>query len=211
VRDYPRIIGLNGVARAGKDTVAGILHDLYGYEVFSYSETLNDALINLNPIVEIPWEQDVPGLVVTGAYPGAPIFYRYAPLIEHVGYEVAKEIPEVRRLLQAMGTEVGRNMFGENIWVDALMKKIEGKPKVAITNVRFPNEAEAVWSRGGEVWEVIRPGFEPALGHTSDTALDAIVKDAYIYNDGDVRALADKVIKTMDDPIRVGLQEAFAQ
>ena len=197
---YPRIIGLNGVARAGKDTVAGILHDLYGYEVFSYSETLNDALIALNP-----WVDD--GRLPTGE----PDVIRYADLVSSVGYEKAKEIPEVRRLLQAMGTEVGRNMFGENIWVDALMKKIKGKPKVVITNVRFPNEAEAVWSRGGEVWEVTRPGFAPALGHVSDTALDSVQKNAYIHNDGTERDLADKVLFLMDDPIRAALQGAFAQ
>lgn len=189
MRDHPRIIGLNGVARAGKDTVAGILHDIYGYEIFSYSETLNDALIALNPFI-------APG-------DGAG-HLRYADAVEFEGYEVAKERPEVRRLLQAMGTEVGRNMFGQNIWVDALMKKI-GNEKAVITNVRFPNEAEAVWSRGGQVWEIYRPGFVPANGHISDTALEAVRKDAVIFNDGDIPTLAQKVIATMDP-----VQAAFA-
>ena len=184
----PRIIGLNGVARSGKDTVAKILHDLYNYEVYSFSETLNDALVALNPVVYST-------LVSTNPDVYEPT--RYASIIAVRGYEAAKEVPEVRRLLQAMGTEVGRNILGEDIWVDALFKKI-GSHKAVITNVRFPNEADAVWGRDGVVWEVIRPGYKPALGHVSDTALDAIQKDAYIHNDGTIRDLADKVMRILD-------------
>jgi hypothetical protein len=205
---YPQIIGLNGVARAGKDTVAGILHQLYGYEVFSYSETLNDALYTLDRECGEAAGVYIPLLQNFGR---DTVHERYADLIDRVGYEAAKEYAGVRTLLQVMGTEVGRRLFGENVWVDALMKKIEGKPRVVITNVRFPNEAEAVWSRGGEVWEVTRPGYKPALGHISDTALEAIIKDKYIHNDGTERELADKVMAVMDDPLRVGLQRAFAQ
>lgn len=170
----PQIIGLNGVARAGKDTVAGILHDLYGYTPISFSDILNRALVALNPIVD-----------TSGT--------RYANYVETLGYEEAKEIPEVRRLLQAMGTEVGRNLLGTDIWVEALFKNLpEGK--VAITNVRFPNEANSVWGRGGVVWRVTRPGFEPSNGHISDTALDDYKMDAYIANNGTVRELADEVM-----------------
>lgn len=200
IQPYPPIIGLNGVARAGKDTVAQILHDLYGYEIFSFSETLNDALVVLNPIVKIPWEQDVPGLVVVGTRPGDPLFIRYADLVNEVGYETAKEIPEVRRLLQTMGTEVGREMFGEDVWVDALFKKI-GNRFAVITNVRFPNEADEVWMRGGVVWKVSRPGYKPALGHLSDTALDAYRKDALLRNDGTIRDLALQVVQLLSGTV----------
>jgi hypothetical protein len=187
----PPIIGLNGVARAGKDTVAKILHDLYGYEIASFSDILNRALIALNPIVDVvPQQGDTKDGV--GWY-GATV-RRYAVIEEELGYEATKENPEVRRLLQAMGTEVGRNLLGPDIWVDALFNNLPKGQLVAITNVRFPNEAEAVWARGGKVWEVTRPGFKPALGHVSDTALDALRKDAYIHNDSSIPALADKVI-----------------
>jgi hypothetical protein len=195
---YPRIIGLNGVARAGKDTVAEILHSLYGYQTASYSDMLNKALIALDPVVLIPWNLDVSlPLIVSGVRPGDPLLLRYSDLVDQTGYEKAKEVPEVRRLLQRMGTEVGRNMLGEDIWVDALFTNLEGGP-VAITNVRFPNEYDAVKQRGGVVWRVDRPGFEPANNHISDRALDAHSFDARIYNDGSVRDLADKVMRLMD-------------
>lgn len=187
--NYPQIIGLNGVARSGKDTLAEILRSLYGYQTASFSDMLNKALIALNPVVLLrPESEDQ--MSEHG-------WTRYATLIEAVGYERAKEVPEVRSLLQRMGTEVGRNLLGQDIWVDALFKNLLGE-KVAITNVRFPNEYDAVKSRGGVVWRVDRPGFEPANDHISDRALDDYSFDARIYNDGSVRDLADKVMRLMD-------------
>ena len=205
---YPPIIGLNGVARAGKDTVAGVLRDLYGYRVLSFSDALNEALIALNPIVEIPWETDVPGLIVAGHRPGTPLFLRYDTLVKEVGYEAAKEVPEVRRLLQAMGTEVGRNMLGEDIWVQALFNQVDKRP-VVITNVRFPNEYMETRRHGGVVWRVTRPGYTAALGHVSDTALDKFTFDRYVENDGTVRELADKVMHILDEVsfLRAGAEQ----
>jgi hypothetical protein len=180
----PPIIGLNGVARAGKDTVAKILHDLYGYEIASFSDILNRALIALNPWVDV---------MPSGGGFSAGGYARYADLVAGIGYERAKEQPEVRRLLQAMGTEVGRNLLGENIWVDAMFNNMLGE-KVVITNVRFPNEWDATKARGGQVWRVTRPGYEAALGHISDTALMDWPMDAVLDNDSSIPALADKVI-----------------
>lgn len=166
--------------------MAGILNDLYGYQAASFSDTLNKALIALDPMVG-PLLEDF-GRVET--------FERYSHLIDRLGYEQAKEIPEVRRLLQAMGTEVGRNLLGENIWVEALFKNLP-PGLVAIVNVRFPNEYDAVKERGGVVWRVMRPGFEPALGHVSDTALDDHDFDDYILNDGTLNDLAHRVIEIL--------------
>lgn len=185
----PKIIGLNGVARAGKDTVATVLQDLYGYKIFSFSETLNDALYTLD-------RESGPnaGFYVKKETPDDVRWVRYADLVDEVGYEQAKEFPGVRAALQVMGTEVGRNLLGENVWVDALFHKI-GDERAVITNVRFPNEYTKVKSRRGVVWRVQRPGFEPALGHISDTALDTHTFDEVIENDGTIEDLTRKVIR----------------
>lgn len=209
---YPPIIGLNGVARAGKDTVAKVLHEIYGYEIKSYSDALNEALIALNPMVALnpaKFHPEKGALRLSTEDDGG--WTNYATLLASWGYERAKEEPEVRRLLQRLGTEVGRNMLGADIWVEALFKDRPLGEKWAIVNVRFPNEAEAVWKRGGKVWEITRPGFKPALGHISDTALDHVRKDEYIENDGTVEELAQKVITIMDEgeTIKADLQAAF--
>lgn len=195
----PHIIGLNGVARAGKDTIADILRNLYGHEPKSFSEVLNQALVNLNP-----W------LVFVTDFGRKTGSIRYADYVEEHGYEKAKETPEVRRLLQAMGTEVGRNLLGADIWVDAMFNDVEAWGKTAIVNVRFPNEYQAVKDVGGVVWRVERPGFEPSNGHISDTALDGYEFDAVIQNDGTVHDLAEKVMKILSPVASHNpLQEVF--
>lgn len=196
----PPIIGLAGVARAGKDTVGHILHDLYGYEVMSFSDVLNKALIALNPWV--PFSIMDFGRVAPGM--------RYADLVSSSGYESAKEEPEVRRLLQAMGTEVGRNLLGEDIWVEAMFRNMPKGKLVTIVNVRFPNEFDAVKNRGGQVWRVHREGYAPALGHISDTALEDFTFDWEVGNDSSIPALADKIIDHLyDAPVQFAHNEGI--
>ena len=96
-----RLIGVGGYAGTGKDAVATILEDSHGFYGTFMSQPLNAALCRLNPQVEVRRGE----------------VFRYVDLINQLGYTKAKELPEVRRLLQAMGTEVGRDMFGQNVWI----------------------------------------------------------------------------------------------
>lgn len=57
-----------------------------------------------------------------------------------------KEPLTVGRLLQILGTEVGRDLLGVDVWVDALIKdwvKL-GCPAAAVSDQRFPNEHKAI-------------------------------------------------------------------
>ena len=64
---------------------------------------------------------------------GATERVTYREAIEERGYTEAKaEFPEVRRLLQVFGTEVGRDLFGENVWVD-IMKREPQPPRKCTT------------------------------------------------------------------------------
>lgn len=59
-----------------------------------------------------------------------------------------------RNRLQQRGTEEGRNVFGENIWIDMLNERIiqyekRGIEIIFITDCRFPNEIKYVQSRNG--------------------------------------------------------------
>lgn len=173
------IIGIYGVAQSGKDTIATILHDVYGFGRLSYAGVLREALYVLNPYV-----------------PGPSLYHRYADMIDSVGYEKAKQNPEVRRLLQVMGTEVGRNLLDDNVWVTAAFRNAPSG-LVVIPDMRFPNEYNAVVQRGGRVWRVIRPGYEAANDHISDRALDGYPFDHTFINDGTVADLTDKIMEIL--------------
>ena len=85
-----------------------------------------------------------------------------------------------RKILQLLGTEAGRQIIHPNIWVNALMsnyKLILNKwddkgnnlyPDWIITDMRFPNELEAVKAKGGITIRVNRgTEFQKCLDNSS--------------------------------------------
>jgi hypothetical protein len=172
-----RYIGLSGYARSGKDTVAGFLIE-QGWTRFAFADKLKLAVKKLNPILDCEL--------------GMPFTLDQA-LTRH-GAEKTKELyKEYRRLLQVMGTEVGREMFGDNFWVEQALREVQENDLAVFTDCRFPNEAQAIKDRGGEVWRINRPGYGPVNGHASEISLDDWAFDHIIDNDRDLDALRYKV------------------
>ena len=66
---------------------------------------------------------------------------------------------EIRTLLQKVGNEAGKAVFGETVWADRGLETARrlGGP-VVFTDVRFDVEAEAITAAGGRVVHVVRPG-----------------------------------------------------
>jgi hypothetical protein len=100
-----------------------------------------------------------------------------------------------RKILQLLGTEAGREIIHPNIWVNSLFADYTTDSNWIITDVRFPNEAQAIKDRGGIVLRIERPGGESHCGgaHASETALDDYDFDIVINNDGTIEELIDKV------------------
>jgi hypothetical protein len=168
------IIGLSGYARSGKDTVAQYLASTYDFSQYSFAEPIKKAVYTLNPKIDKRTH--------------------YADIVDEYGLEAAKSAhPEIRRLLQVFGTEVGRKMFGENFWVDLCLNNIRSE-RAVISDVRFPNEAEAIRNKGGFVYRINRPNIEAVNTHISETALDDFEFDEVITNSGtlyDLEVLVD--------------------
>jgi len=92
-------------------------------------------------------------------------------------------------MLQRLGTEAGRDILGENVWVNAVFETFTGE-KLAISDVRFPNEAEEIRNRGGAIVRIVREGFGPINGHISETAFKG--QDIIIYNQGTPQDMLDQ-------------------
>jgi len=78
-------------------------------------------------------------------------------------------------MLQKMGTEAGRDVFHDQIWVHNLARKAEQYNNVVIPDVRFPNEIDYIKDAGGFVIRVVR-GKEPKW---FNTALEHNTKGIY--------------------------------
>lgn len=169
------IIGLSGYAGAGKDTVAEILVEDFGFTRIAFADIIKTACYVLDPIISLD------GM-------------RLAHAIDKYGWDTTKEIPEVRRLLQTMGSEVGRELIDPQIWVELTMHNIKNDSKIVISDVRFKNEAEEIKWKHGEIWRVTRIEKDaPVNLHRSETDLDSWLFDEFISNNGTITDLAYEV------------------
>jgi len=172
------ILGLSGWARAGKDTVADYLVDKYGFVKMSFASPMREALYRLNPRIQVAQMHAVP----------------LATVVDSMGWEELKAVsPDIRPLMQRLGTEVGREMFGENFWVDLAMKQAAQHERVVFADCRFQNEANAIKEANGFNWRISRPGFEAANDHISEHDLDDFKFNLYLNNAHQVTHLHDAI------------------
>lgn len=92
-----------------------------------------------------------------------------------------------REAMQRLGTEYGRGMLGEDVWVRAAMRRVEqdllGGYAVVIDDCRFNNEAQAIHELGGIVVQLTRKGVESTSSHASEAGIRGSLIDFPISND----------------------------
>jgi len=200
---------LTGYAQVGKDTFAKRLVEAHGFARVSFADPMREALYKLNPSINVAevYETDAPKDCAKFLMArGSPIAIPLRIIIDHFGWDRAKVLfPEIRQLLQRFGTEVGREMFGDNFWVDQAIKKIDQSPsyRIVITDARFDNEVERIrqlyqWSAHHYLVKVIRPGFIPVNAHKSDAGLSEFLIDFDIVNDSSIDELNSKVDRVIE-------------
>lgn len=99
----------------------------------------------------------------------------------------------VRHRLQQIGTEEGRDVYGENVWCDALEAWIyqiylsNNLTKFVVADLRFDNEAKWIKDLGGVVIKIEsdrnRSGMDStALQHSSERGISEHLIDHVIIN-----------------------------
>lgn len=163
------IIGLTGYAQSGKDTVANILVEKYGFKRLAFADKIRDILYELNPMIG-----------------GEPLQIK----IDVEGWDKAKQHSEVRRLLQKMGVAC-RNHLSASVWIAPVVRDINPGDNVVITDVRFRNEAELIYKglEGSQIWRVERPGVGPVNNHVSESEVANFPVDVTIPNHGTLEDL----------------------
>lgn len=178
------IIGLSGYAQTGKDTIANHLIKNYGFTRVAFADPIREALYNLNPNITLA---DMRGISL-------------ASCVDGIGWEAVKNLStDARELLQRMGTEVGRSIFGENFWVDQAMKKALQYDKAVITDIRYPNELKAVLEASGQVWRVVKDNVQAVNRHPSETSLDDYNFEYIIFNNDTIESLYESVDSFMTE------------
>ena len=221
------LIGISGKMGSGKDTVGKMLQYLSSrtlerksdYQIKKFADKLKDMVCLLigctrEQLEDREFKEKELGEEWNKLDKIALLAYnKDNPLCHEKGY--LHNTMTVRKLLQLLGTEAGREIIHPNIWVNALFADYKvyhepsmypngggGKaPNWIITDVRFPNEAKAIKDRGGIVIRVNRLDVDkftanfPQTLHPSETALDDYEFDRVIDNNGSIEELLEKVNK----------------
>lgn len=166
-----KILAISGHAQNGKDTIAGLLRDALKAD----------------------------GNRVLVAHYADLLKYMCRTFFDWDGNKDEKG----RHILQYVGTDIIRKQ-APDFWVDFISSVLtyfnENWDYVLIPDTRFPNEIDKLISNGFDVVHirVIRPNFESSLteeqkNHPSETALDNVSPDFYIYNEGSMDELQIKI------------------
>lgn len=178
------VLGIMGKKQSGKDTFAARLVSEHGYTRLAFADALKESLLELDPIVD--------ATVDTSTYGDEQVvLYRLSDAVSEFGWDQVKEdFPEVRSLLQRHGVAM-RNHVGEDVWVDAVARKIRRiSGPVVVTDVRFPNEADLIEETfGGVLARIVRPGLVSTDTHISETALDGRTAHVVVTNSATVAYL----------------------
>ncbi len=158
-----KIIGLVGAMGSGKSTVATCI-TRYGYKRVRFSAPLK----NMFRAIGLGYEH------IEGNLKEEPcdLLSGFTP----------------RYCMQTLGTEWARNLIDKGFWTNIWQKEALKWPRVVAEDCRFPNEAQAIRSLGGEIWAVKRDGFN-FHGHSSETEMVDIYPDKIILNNSSIEVL----------------------
>jgi hypothetical protein len=168
------LIGVGYKARVGKDVTGDYLVRQYGYQKIAFADPLKSAAHCIFGFSDAQ---------LNGAYKEVvDPFWGISP----------------REVLQKLGTDGCRSLFGDDIWVKALVRRLDPNVNTVVVDIRFPNEGKAIKQNGGILINVVRDNGIPGTTHShiSESAMDSFTDwDGVLRNNG---SFAD-LYKQIDD------------
>jgi hypothetical protein len=140
-----KIIAICGFQGSGKDTLANILIKKYGYKKLSFGGTVKDvASIIFN------WDRKM----LEGDSKESREWREKVDDWWSEKLGINNLTP--RYILQQVGTDLFRNHFHKDIWINCIEKKLLDYDKVVITDCRFPNEINILNKYNATIIQIYR-------------------------------------------------------
>lgn len=194
------VLGITGRARAGKDTLAQFVEKHLELLGMAWNNIYRISLAS--PIKEMAYD-----LIVPFVDDGDDCIY---------GGSKEEVIPELgkspREIMQSLGTDWGREFFGDDIWIKHLVASAkvafegeEGRLCVLIVpDVRFDNEARMC----DMVVRVVRASAPDVAEHVSEAGVDDSLVYEIIDNSGSENDL-DLTAKRLTNRILFNAEEKY--
>jgi hypothetical protein len=146
-----KLIGISGKKGCGKTFAADYLIREFGYTRVKFADPIKSMLktAGLTDIQLEGEEKETPCELLGGKTP--------------------------RWAMQTLGTEWGRTLIHENLWVDLWRSEVErllnGQTHVVVDDLRFNNELSVVKSLGGVTVKIHSPSVKLGDHHSSENSV----------------------------------------
>lgn len=187
----PRIVAFSGAQGAGKTTAANLLVGEYGYKIRAFADPIYEILFEMDPVL------------TTDSPLEAYKYIRLSDLLETESMDSIKRgYPEVRSLLQKIGTEWGRAIHGPDCWVEYMMRARPRLEYTVIPDVRFENEWLFQRDSGGIMIHITNPrAVVVNPQHASEQFDTHTVSNYIIENSGTVEEFHTKLRELMNGDV----------
>lgn len=176
------VIGITGLKGSGKDTAAAALIETGEFKSIKFADALKDMLRSL---LSFTYDHSTVERYVEGDLKETP-----CPALQG-------KTP--RYAMQTLGTEWGRNMIADSLWVDTTIGRIKKcTGHVVVTDLRFENEFDALKAIGAHTIRIDR-GLTNVDLHPSETYITQMPVGCVIHNNGTVTQLREVILEEAHD------------
>lgn len=156
-----KLIGISGKIGSGKSTLAEYLSEIIWNDL-----CIDSMVVSIGDAVK---EE-------CAAVFGFPVKYAYTQAGKNTFIPVPAQGKHmtIRKILQWWGTDIMRTLVDEDYWIKVLDQRL-GDGVIIIDDIRFPNEADYIKSKGGYLIRLdttYTETSEKLAYHLSETALD---------------------------------------
>lgn len=165
----PRLIAICGAKRAGKDTIANIISNKYGYDHIKIAQKLKNVCKILFNFTDEQLESDSKEIIDS--------YWNISP----------------RQAMQWIGTDVMQYQvqhllpnIDRKFWIQSIVNQLDVNPEVRyiISDLRFKHEVEELKKRDAFIIKVERPTIINTDNHISEREYVDIPHDLLIKNEG---------------------------